>query len=190
MERPPEKVFEAVEPMSDVFIAKLGNNRATHPETVISAAARLAGTMLFRSFAIDTSKMEPGNPVLSVQANEAGPQLVTIVAIMLENYGIELDQEKLSKANYRGDAPKLTVIQMQELLEGDLNLIRERFALSLVEGAQCCALVAAWLIKECAGAIGPEVGFNCATYGFVEGSKTVPIPLSAKKEGWLSKLFG
>lgn len=172
-----KKHFDAAKAMTEIFIAKLGLNRAVHCETVIAAAARMAGTLLFRTFGFDTTKIEPGTVVLSEEANEKGPRLLGIVGGMLQRYGLELDPQKLAKITDHGEAPRLTVTEMQALLEADLNSVREKFGLSLEGGAQACALAAAWWIKESAPTIGLEVGFNIAQYGLIEGCKTAPLPL-------------
>jgi hypothetical protein len=70
----------------------------------------MAGTMLFRSFGIDTSKMPPGAAVLSSEANEKGPGLVNIVGHMMQQYGLKPDKEKLHNPNERGEQPKFTVL--------------------------------------------------------------------------------
>ena len=180
-----QKHFDAAGAMAEVFAAKLGADRAVHSPTVIAAGARMAGTMLLRSFGFDTSKMQPGAAVLSDQANEQGPVLINLLGNMLTQYGVPLDKAKFETAG-RGEEPMLSVNAMQELLEPELTAIRERFGLNLVGGAHACALTTAWLVKECAPQIGAEVGFNIAVFGFIEGSKTVPIPLTAptKRPAW------
>lgn len=96
--------------------------------------------------------------------------------MMMQQYGLQPDQEKLADVGNRGEAPKLSVVQTQELLDGDLRQIREQYGLSLEDGACACGLATAGLIKECAPKIGLEVGFSIAAYGFIEGAKTVPRP--------------
>ncbi len=46
--------------------------------------------------------------------------------------------------------------------------------LGLKEAAQAAAMATAFVVKECSRNLGPEVGFNVAAYGFIEGCKTVP----------------
>ena len=46
-----------------------------HPVTIVSAAARMAGTLLFRSFDIDLRRIRPGSVVLSAQADAGIPNL-------------------------------------------------------------------------------------------------------------------
>ncbi|MBN1788029.1 MAG: hypothetical protein JW806_06500 [Sedimentisphaerales bacterium] len=177
--------FDAAGEMVDIFAGKLGENRAVHPETAIAAGARMAGTMLFRSFGFDTTTMLPGSAVLSNEANEKWPELVDIVASMLYQFDLPIDKKKLEKNSSQGEAPKLSVNEMQKLLEEDLTRIREKHGLDLVEGARSCALAVAFLIRECAPGIGLEVGFNIATCGFIEGLKTVPISQNLKpKQPW------
>lgn len=177
--------FDAAGEMVEIFAAKLGQNRSVHSETAIAAGARMAGTMLFRSFEFDTSGMSPGSAILSEEANTKGPELMNIVTSMLHQYGLPLDREKLEKVSGRGEAPKFTVTEMQELLEEDLTRVREKQALELADGARACALAVAFLVRECAPKIGLEVGFNIAAYGFIEGCKTVPISLGTKtKRQW------
>jgi hypothetical protein len=169
-----KKHFDAAGAMSEIFATRLGQNRGVHSETAIASAARMAGTMLFRTFGLDTSKMPPGAAVLSNEANEKGPELVNIVVLMMQHYGLQPDREKLANIDKRGEPPRMTVLETQELLEADLTQIRQKYQLNLEEGAHACALTTAWLIRECAPQIGLEVGFNLAAYSFIEGTKTVP----------------
>jgi hypothetical protein len=169
-----KKHFDAAGEMVEVLAARLGKDRGVHSETAIAAAARMAGTMLFRSFDFDTSKMPPGAVVLSNEANEKGPELVNIVVSMMRQYGLQPDRSKLARTDQRGEPPELTVLETQELLEDDLTAVCGKYGLGLVDGARSCALATAWLIRECAPQIGLEVGFHVATFGFIEGSKTVP----------------
>lgn len=184
-----KKHFDAAGAMVDLIAARLGKGRAVHSETAIAAAARMSGMMLFRTFGFDTTKMPAGAAVLSEEANERGPQLLNIVASMLQKYELQPDQDKLAKVNERGEPPKLTVLETQDLLEDDLNEIRKKFALSLEDGAHAGALAVAFIIKECTPTIGLEVGFNAAAFGFIEGCKTVPRsggiqPTDAAKRPW------
>lgn len=160
--------------MTEVFATRLGKNRAVHSETAIVAAARMAGTMLFRSFNFDTSKMPPGAVVLSEEANEKGPELVNIVITMLHEYGLHPDKDKLWNAGERGEPPRMTLLETQALLDAELAKVRQEHHLNLEEGAHACALTTAWLIRECAPQIGLEVGLKIAGGGFIEGAKTVP----------------
>lgn len=169
-----QKHFDAAGAISEIIANRLGSGRAVHSETAIASAARLAGTMMLRSFGIDMSTMPSGSVLLSEQANEEGPALLNIVIIMMQQYGLQPNQQKLAHSENRGEEPQLSVLDAQELLEDDLNAVLSQHNLTLIDGAAACALTTAWMIKECAPAIGLEVGFHIAAFGFIEGSKTVP----------------
>lgn len=64
----------------------------------------------------------------------------------------------------------------------------EENRLSLREAAQSGAMATAFVVKECAGLIGGDVGFNVAVYGIIEGTKTVPPRLQLSKKP--SRNFG
>src|ERR1700733_10488862 len=115
MSKVEKRHFDAAGEMVDLFAAKLGRRRAVHSETAIAAGARMAGTMLLRSFGFNTSAMSPGSVVLSDEANVQGPELVNIVAAMLHNYGLPLDPGKGPKITSRGEEPQLGVTEMQKL---------------------------------------------------------------------------
>ena len=169
-----QKHFDAAGAISEIIASRLGSGRAVHSETAIATAARMAGAMLLRSFGLDMSNMPPGSVILSEQANEEGPALLNIVIIMMQQYKLQPDQQKLADSENRGEQPRLNILEVQELLEDDLNAVLSQYNLELIDGAAACALTTAWLIKECAPAIGLEVGFHIAAFGFIEGAKTVP----------------
>jgi len=173
----------------DLVAESLGAGRAVHPETAIASSARLAGSLLFRSFSLNIQNVEPGTVVLSNEANEQGPQLINILGAMLQHLGVSLDAQKLRKhPKSRGREPELSVLQSLSLLqEGALKAASEG-GLQLKEAAYAAAVATAFIVKECAKDIGSEIGFNIATYGFIEGTKTAPPRLGpergAEKKPW------
>jgi hypothetical protein len=163
----------------DLIASKLGPGRAVHSETAVASAARLAGSLLFRSFNLSIPSAEPGAAVLSSEANEQGPELISIMSAMLQHFGVSLSQEKLGgDPSKRGGSPELSTVESLTSLQEDALRIAKNCGLELKEAAQAAAIATAFIVKECAPAIGPEVGFNIAAYGFIEGCKTVP-PLLA-----------
>lgn len=184
MTSPTGAEFEAAaREMSEVFATRLGGpGRAVHPETAIAAAARMAGTMLLRSFGLDTTGMPPGGVLLSEQANQHGPMLLNILGAGLTHFGMPPNRAALRDLSDRGREPQLTVLQTQELVDEDILRIQRRHNLSFQDAARACALTTAWLVKECAPQIGADVGVRIAAFGFVEGSKTVPrTPLTGRE---------
>lgn len=163
----------------ELVASRLGTERAIHPETAIASAARLAGSLLLRSFALPLGKLDPGSVVLSDAANEKGPLLVETLAAYLAGCQLAMEREKLGgEPVKRGAAPHLSTVQSVAQLQDEALVIAERHGLGLEQAAQSAALATAFLVKECAPQIGAETGFNVATFGFVEGSKTVPPALS------------
>ncbi|QQR75998.1 MAG: hypothetical protein IPJ17_10645 [Holophagales bacterium] len=153
----------------------LGAERAIHPETAIASTARLAGSLLLRSFGLPLGKLEPGSVVLSDAANEKGPMLVEILAAYLAGAEVPIQRDQLGgEPARRGAQPHLSTVQSLAQLQDEAMAIAERHGLTLEQLAQSAALATAFLVRECAPRIGAETGFNIATYGFVEGSKTVP----------------
>lgn len=159
----------------DLVAAKVGNNRAIHPETAISTSARLAGSFLLRSFNFKLDGFAPGSVLLSDEANEKGPMLVNTLAAFLSASNLSMDQAKLGgQQDQRGKAPHLDILDSLTQIQSDAIKIAERNGLTMEQAAQSAALATAFIVKECSPQIGVETGFNVAVFGFIEGSKTVP----------------
>lgn len=166
----------------DLIASKLGHGRAVHSETAIACAARLAGSLLFRSFNLSIPSAQPGTAVLSNEGNEQGPELLSIMSAMLQHFGVSLNQEKLGgDPSKRGGSPQLSTVESLALLQEDAIRIATNNGLELKQAAQAAAMATAFIVKECVQALGPEVGFNIAAYGFIEGCKTMPPALAGKQ---------
>ena len=173
----------------DLVASRIGDGRAVQSETAIACIARLAGSLLFRSFNLDVQGVQPGSVMLSDQANEEGPQLINILSAMLQHFGVALNQELLAGgSSKRGGPPELSLLESLALLQEDALRIAQDNGLGMKEMALSAAVATAFVVKECANAIGPETGFHLAVYSFIEGCKTVPpgvgsnpVPPMAKK---------
>lgn len=163
----------------EAIVQALATGKGTHAETAIAAAARMAGTFLFRSFRLPLADAPPGTAVLSEQANEHGPLLVQTFGVGLVAEGIDPSKIQPDLHIPEQNQPMLTVTQTQEKLEATLAGIAARHRLDDAQAAHACALAAATLVKKTAGVLEPRTGFAVAAYGFVEGSKTMPIPRPA-----------
>ena len=165
----------------DLIASKLGAGRAVHSETAIASTARLAGSLLYRSFKLNIQSAQPGTVVLSNEANEEGPQLIGIMSAMLQHFGISLNPQMLSgEQAQRGEEPELSVLESLALLQLEAMRIAENHGLALKEAAAAAAMATAFVVKECATNLSPEVGFNIAAYSFIEGCKTVPPTIAPK----------
>ena len=159
----------------ELIAAKIGEDRAIHPETAISASARLAGSFLLRSFNFDLSSSKPGDVLLSNEANEKGPLLMNIVLNYLSNSNIEINRESIGgEQSQRGEEPELNFLDSLTLLQDDAIAICEKYSLTLEASAHAAAFATAFVVKECSAKIGSEIAFNVAIYSFIEGSKTLP----------------
>lgn len=172
---------KAAQQMVDLIASRLGSGRAVHPETVISAGARLAGSLLLRSFKLNVPAPAPGAVVLSAEANSEGPQLIGVLMGMLNQFGVQVDRERFAAASSASDAraAKLGLLDTLALLQGDALQIAKNNGLTLKEAAWAAAMATAFLVKECASKVTPERGCSIAEYGFIEGCKTWPPTLGA-----------
>jgi len=165
--------------MVEAIVRLLRNEKGVHAETAIAAAARLGGTFLFRTFGLPTAGIEPGSPVFSDQANDEGPGLMQTFAFGL--VAESLDPRALQTNDLdvpQQHQPLLTVVQTQEKLEVEVRAITAARKLADREAAHACALAAASLVKLTVQVLDPRIGFAVAAYGFVEGTKTMPMPLA------------
>jgi hypothetical protein len=72
-------------------------------------------------------------------------------------------------------------------VESRLRAIASNHGLTEEQAAHACALAAARLIQMCSSVLDPKIGFAIAAFGFVEGSKTMPVPLqpaASAKRPW------
>lgn len=175
----------------DLIAAKIGNNRAIHPETAISASARLSGSLLLRSFNLRLESFEQGAVLLSNEANDKGPMLINTLRAYLSASKVALDPNKLGgQVAQRGEEPRLDILSALAQLQDEAINICEADHLNLEQSAQAAALATAFIVKECAPQIGAETAFNVAVFGFIEGSKTVPpsmtrrLPTAASSKRW------
>jgi len=169
-----EKVGQAAREFVDLAIDKLSDERGVHAETVIAGVGRIAGTFLFRSFGFELPDSKPGQAVLSEQANEQGPRLVNITAMVLTDAHVQLDQNAINDDLMKGHEPLLDFLSTQQRLEPAFNDIRNKLGLSLTQAADAGALAAAMLIQQTSQVLDPNVAFQLAVYSFIEGSKTIP----------------
>ncbi|MEO7999143.1 MAG: hypothetical protein ABI852_16940 [Gemmatimonadaceae bacterium] len=164
--------------ISDYVISALATERGAHAETCVCGAGRMAGTILFRTFGLPTQNMTVGSPVLSDIANERGPVLVEVMKAGLAGLGIEIDERTASSGPTDGHAPLITIIETQQKLDEKIGEITSSHGLYGEEAARACALATALLISLTKSVLDPQISFGLAVYGFVEGTKTVPIPSS------------
>lgn len=186
---PTQAQVDASRVMAEAILAALTNERGVHADTAVVCAARIAGTFLFRSFDLPVRDAKPGTPVLSEAANEHGPLLIQTLGAVLARANITIDSTKASDPIPEEHQPHLSLAQTQTVMEPALRRIAEKHGLSNEQAAHACAIATGALIQKASGALDPTLAFGLAVYGFIEGSKTMPVPLddatSPPPKSWL-----
>jgi hypothetical protein len=169
--------LDSAQEFATASIAALKSGKGIHPGTVIAATARMAGTYFFRSFRLSLPGVLPGQVVLSDKANSLGPTLIETTGRLLGRMGITLDPSQACIPVQSKDQPTLGFLETQRILELEFLTIRIRFGFNDEETAYAVAAATSLLIRHCAKALDPHVGFSIAALGFVEGTKTAPDPV-------------
>ena len=167
----------------DIIVKALRTEKGVHSETAIAAAARMAGTFLFRSFNFPLKDLKPGSAVLSDAANDSGPILIQALGAGLKALKVTLDSAKLRGDVPNENRPQISVNETQARVEAAFRKVSAELDLTPEQSAHACALAAARLIHMSSAVLDPHIGFSVAAYGFIEGSKTAPIPLDDGKQG-------
>jgi hypothetical protein len=151
---------EAVNDIVEMVVNVTGNgSREIDTTEAISSTARLAGSFMFRSFGFKITDAKPGTVMLSEEANIKGPQLVNITHAVLQNFGIQIDNDKMSRVN-----PKQAVSSFADVISKiqipALEIMKKN-DLSYEQMAQSAAIATAFIIQQ-SNNITPEEGFGTA----------------------------
>ena len=174
-----ERLTAAAEHLNTTFLPLFETVPDVQPETVIAGTARMAGTMLFRSFAPAGSAFEPGTAVLSDEANAKGPKLMDIMFVTLRSAGHTITEQELDNRDATTEASQLSLKESQALLDGAVLSYCESAGLTFEDAAYASSIAAALLVHDCRALLDVRKGAAIAIYGFVEGCKTAPPPVAA-----------
>jgi hypothetical protein len=164
----------------DVLQDHFSKTFESHPASLLYAAAWLAGASLFRSFRFP--HLPPaGSVVLSDKANDEGLRLLeTYFSTLLEKYRIKVATADIIYDIPQEYKPVKDILAVQKLLQHAFVTIIKRQGLDDVQAAEAGALVCA-LLTEHYCILNKDLAINLATgivcMGFVEGTKTSPLPL-------------
>ena len=153
-------------------------NGRPHAGTVVSIAARLAGTSLFR--AINKKEFGPEVVVLSEEVNEAYPQLLNMFAYYCKQNGIDVMARPVVTEFPDKDKPLMDLAQVQTEYQDQYNQIMQKHGLDYLEGARAGMVVCSIVFQyHCMTNkdIDPCVATGIIAMGVVEGAKTGPVPL-------------
>lgn len=160
-----------------------------HAGTILSAAARLAGTSLFRS--INKKDVTPGTIVLSEEVNQAYPQLLNLFAFYARKNGMDVMSRPLVTNFPEQDKPLMEVAEVQAEYQDQYNAVMQKHGLDYLEGARAGMIVCSMVFQyHCMKAkdIDPYVATGIIALGVVEGAKTAP-PLPGSKPAKKAKRF-
>jgi len=82
--------YEASAKLTQTILSKLATEKGVHAETAVSAAARMAGTLVLRSCRLPLEGLKPGSPIFSDQVDQLGPKVLESVdeALVMLKIGI------------------------------------------------------------------------------------------------------
>ena len=152
-----------------------------HAGTVLSVAARLAGTSLFRS--IHTDEHSPGTVVLSEEINVAYPKLLNQFAFYCKQTGIDVMQKPPVTTFPEKDRPKMEVAEVQAEYQDQYDAIMKKHGLDYLNSARAGMIVCSMVFQyHCVKVkdIDPFIATSIIAMGVVEGAKTAPTPLGPK----------
>jgi len=174
---PHQALIESANYFNRAARTQLSQNDQFHPETVILALARTAGSLMYRSFGFDPGTA-PGTTVLSDQANTEGPKLMNVMFATLQQLGSEVGQDELDN-DYA--SPRRAQLNFQASLERLAPVFLDyatRNAVPLEVAALGAAMATAMTVHDCRSVLAVGKGSALAVYGFVEGTKTAPFPIA------------
>ena len=164
-----------------------------HAGTVLSTAARLAGTSLYRSMNYKNN-VASGTVVLSEEVNQVWPQLMNLFAFYCKQNGIDVMNKPLITEFPEKDKPLMTVEQVQVEYQDQYNEIMKKHELDYLNGARAGMIVSSIVFQyHCMKVkdIDPYVAAGIVAMGVVEGAKTAPPAPGSKpkKETRTEKRF-
>ena len=177
-----ENLNKAVNEIVEMIVNVIGQgSREIHTTEAISSTARLAGSYLFRSFGFEINDAKPGTAMLFEEANTKGPQLVNMTQAVLQNFGIQIDNNKMSNRNKK-QAESNFIKVIDKIQKPALEIMNNNNnKLSYEKMAQSSAIATAFIIQQ-SNNISPEEGFGTAIYHYIEGTKTHPPEFGKKTE--------
>jgi hypothetical protein len=174
-----QRISECGKELAIATIPAFTSSGGVHIPTMIAACARMAGTYLFRSLALNVGAAAPGDAVLSLEATERSTLLLRTCAGILKSLGTIIASEPSEPLGGERNQPLKTFLETQAILDPLYAPAKAKFSLSDRQMAQAAAVASGVLVHHFAKYIEPNRGFGIAAVAFAEGSQTVPAPLPA-----------
>jgi hypothetical protein len=173
-----------------IFDKYFGGTQGSHVGTVISTAAWLTGTSLYRSLGY-THQEEPGTVILSDKVNEELPKLLNLFMFFLFQNGIRLKPNELVLETPESYKPLKTITQIQEEFQDEYNAIMKSHGLDYLNGARAGVVVCSMLVQfHCLQRkeMDPKLAAGMIVMGITTGAKTTPPPLGDKPKTGAKKM--
>jgi hypothetical protein len=183
-----DEQFQAGKELCDAIIGALKTERGVHAETAVSAAARITGTLVLRSCGLPLAKLQPAGPIFSDVSDQRGQRALGVVDTFLEAGKIPVDKRRPNVPVEEAHRPHMSLLETQSQLEPACQAILGKCGLTGEDGAQAAAIAVALMIQKTAQSLDPNISYAIAVNGLVEGCKTVPIPATEARKGWLGWL--
>jgi hypothetical protein len=174
---------EAATEILRIFDRHFRTPQGIHPGTVLSAAAWLAGTSLYRSFGY-TQNPEPGTVMLSEKANQQVSKLLDLFTYYMLQSGTHIRPEQFILQIPEPFKPQKTLVQIQDAHQDEYNVIMKRHNLDYADGARAGVIVCSMLFNyHCVKRqdLDPRLGAGIISMGIMTGAKTAPMPLKQEK---------
>lgn len=151
-----------------------------HAGTVLSAAAWLAGTSLYRSLNYEQN-VTPGTVVLSEKVNEEGPKLMNMLMYYLHQSGFDFKPDQLILEPPPQHRPRKDLVQIQSEFQDRYNQIMKKHGLDYLDGAKAGMIICSIVFNyHCVKQkdMDPRLGAGMMSVGIMTGAKTSPVPLN------------
>lgn len=180
----PDKLRRAREAALDFLpILKLkfvASDGSLHAGTMLSAAAWLTGTSLYRSFNFKEADV-PGTIIKSDEINSEWESLI----YLLEQYNFQKADIPVGRLVLAAMAapdffkPEVEMLPVQSELQGKYNAVMKKHGFDYLDGARVGIVLCSILIQQYSGAriIDADAAAGIVAQGIFEAAKAVPPPL-------------
>ena len=169
------------------FIPVLRNKFAApdgsvHAGTILSAAAWLTGTSLYRSFNFKEDT-PPGTTIKSDEVNKEWESLM----YLFEQYNFQKADIPVGRLILAALAapdsfkPQVEMSHVQKELQDQFNAVMKKHGFDYLDGARAGIVICSMLLQyySTAKLIDPYVAAGVVAQGILEGAKTVPPPMGS-----------
>lgn len=172
----------------EIIRKALLDDKGLHVETAIITAARLCGSLLYRSVPVDSNRKyaSPGTIILNPEIDKRGREMEALLTTTLTTLGVHFDASIVKKNISQQPAKDILAHSRLPFMETMEKI--QPFCLSFCEitgdyrqGAAAAIVATAILIRDAASILDVNDAVTMAAMGMVEGGKTVP-PLGNTKD--------